>query len=108
MNEHDFNREAGAMMVRIEAAVEALAEVTNAELDFDLGPGGVLTIDCADGGQIIINRHAVAQEIWVAARAGGFHFRYLDGDWVDSRDGEALLVRLSLLLSAQLGEAVSL
>lgn len=108
MNERDFDAAAAAIMTRIEAAIEALAEVTPAELDFDLGPGGVLTIDCGDGGQIIINRHAAAQEIWVAARAGGFHFRAVDGLWLDTRDGEELLSRLSGLLSGQLGEAVSL
>jgi CyaY protein len=43
------------------------------------------------------------QEIWVAARAGGFHFRMIDGSWRDTRDGGELFSALSRLASAQAG-----
>jgi CyaY protein len=43
------------------------------------------------------------QEIWVAARAGGFHFRMIDGSWRDTRDGGELFIALSRLASAQAG-----
>jgi CyaY protein len=57
---------------------------------------------------VIINRHAVNREIWVAARAGGFHFRLQDGVWVDTRDGAELLQKLAALLTQQSGEVVRL
>ena len=104
MDDKDFNRLADAMLARIEAALEA----SDADIDFELGAGGVLEIEFADGSKIIVNRHGVAREIWVAARAGGFHFRWDGVCWRDTRDGAELLEKLSALASQQSGEAVNL
>lgn len=104
MNESEFAALAGAMLARIEQRLEAC----DADLDFELAAGGVLEIEFADGSKIIVNRHAVAQEIWVAAKSGGFHFRHDGTDWRDTRDGEELLAKLSRLASAQAGEPVEL
>lgn len=104
MDDRQFNALADAMLARIEAAVEAC----DADLDFELAPGGVLEIEFADGSKIIVNRHGVAREIWVAARAGGFHFRWDGAAWVDTRDGAELMEKLSVLASQQAGEPLSL
>lgn len=104
MDESEFERLAGAMLGRIEAALEAC----EADIDFELAAAGVLEIEFADGSKIIVNRHAAAREIWIAARSGGFHYRHADGLWVDTRSGEELLAALSKLVSAQAGESVSL
>lgn len=104
MNDAEFATLSGAALDRIEQRLEA----SGADLDFDLAAGGVLEIEFADGSKIIVNRHAVAQEIWVAAKSGGFHFRH-DGDvWRDTRDGEELMAKLSRLATAQAGEPVQL
>lgn len=104
MNDAEFATLSGAALDRIEQQLEA----SGADLDFDLAAGGVLEIEFADGSKIIVNRHAAAQEIWVAAKSGGFHFRH-DGEvWRDTRDGEELMVKLSRLATAQAGEAVQL
>jgi len=68
----------------------------------------VLEIEFEDGSKIIVNRHGVAREIWVAARSGGFHFRWDGADWRDTRDGAELLAKLSTLASQQAGETVEL
>jgi CyaY protein len=104
MDDKEFNRLAGECMARIEAGLEA----SGVDLDFELAAGGVLEIELADGSKIIVNRHAVAQEIWVAARSGGFHFRWSGENWCDTRDGVELFARLSELLSQQSGETVLL
>ena len=104
MDDKDFNLLADAMLARIEAALEA----SDADIDFELGAGGVLEIEFADGSKIIVNRHGVAKEIWVAAKAGGFHFRWDGGAWCDTRDNTELLARLSALASQQAGESVTL
>ena len=104
MDDKDFNRLADEMLARIEAALEA----SEADLDFELGAGGVLEIEFADDSKIIVNRHAVAKEIWVAARAGGFPFRWDDSACRDTRDNAELLAKLSALASQQAGEIVDL
>jgi len=88
--------------------VEAALEASGIDADFELKEGGVLEIEFADGSKIIVNRHAAAREIWVAARAGGFHFRWDGTAWRDTREGGELFAALSKLVSAQGGEAVLL
>lgn len=104
MDDKEFSALADAAMARIEAALEAL----DGDIDFELAAGGVLEVEFADGSKIIINRHAVAREIWVAARAGGFHFRWNGNNWLDTRDGAELMSKLSQLASQQAGEPVEL
>jgi len=68
----------------------------------------VLEIEFADGSRMVINRHGAAREIWVAARSGGFHFRWDGSVWRDTRDGAELFAALSRLVSAQGGQPVLL
>ena len=104
MNDSEFNALADAASARIEAGLEA----SGADLDFALISAGVLEIEFADGSKIIVNRHGAAKEMWVAARSGGFHFRWDGNAWFDTRDGGELMAALSALVSAQAGESVIL
>ena len=49
-----------------------------------------------------------AREIWVAARSGGFHFRWDGAAWRNTRDGSELFAALSNLVSQQLGRGLRL
>lgn len=104
MNDSEFSTLADAALKRIETGLER----SGADLDFAMVSEGVLEIELADGSKIIVNRHAAAQEIWMAARSGGFHFRWDGSAWRNTRDGIELMVALSALVSAQSGESVSL
>lgn len=111
MEERDFLSLADAELNRIEQALERLQEDSDLDFDFETKPGGILELDFADAGKIIINRHAAAREIWVAARSGGFHFKPptgANGQWLDTRDGRGLAELLSACISAQSGESVRL
>lgn len=102
MEEREFLTLADAQLARIETALDKLLNVGDIDFDYELKPGGVIEIALADGGKVIVNRHAAAREIWVAARSGGFHFRYREGGWIDTRDGTALAVVLARCLGGQL------
>jgi CyaY protein len=104
LNDAEFERLATSALQRIEAALEA----GGVDADFELKEGGVLEIEFADRSKIIVNRHGAAKEIWVAARSGGFHFRWDGASWRDTRDGTELFAALSKLVSAQSGAAVLL
>lgn len=104
MDENDFNDLADATIERIAAAVEA----SGADCDWELKEGGVLELEFADGSRIIVNRHAAAQEVWVAARSGGYHFRHDGRAWVNTRDGTELFAALSRYVSEQAGAPVVL
>jgi CyaY protein len=102
--ESDFDSLATRALQRIESSLEA----SGIDADFELKEGGILEIEFANGTKIIVNRHAAAREVWVAARAGGFHFRWDGSAWRDTREGTELFAALSKLVSAQSGEAVLL
>jgi CyaY protein len=99
MDDHEFETRAAQALAAIEQALEA-AEL---DADFELKEGGILEIEFEDGSKIIINRHAAAREIWVAARSGGFHFRWDGAAWRNTRDGSELFAALSKLVSQQSG-----
>ena len=104
MNDAEFDRLAGAALQRIEQGLEA----SGVDADFELKEGGVLEIEFADRSKVIVNRHGAAREIWVAARSGGFHFRWDGAAWRDTRDGTELFAALSRVASLQAGQPVKL
>lgn len=104
MNEIDFEARATAALAALERALENCGE----DLDFELKAGGIVEIEFEDGSKIIVNRHAAAREIWVAARSGGFHYRWDGQAWRNTRDGSELFAALSALVSDQLGRGVRL
>ena len=104
MNDSEFIALADQTLKQLELALEA----SDADLDCSMTSNGVLEIEFDDGGKIIVNRHAVAKEMWVAARSGGFHYRWDGGSWRDTRTGCELMAALSELVSAQSGTKVDL
>jgi CyaY protein len=105
--ESDFIAAADATLAKIGLALDAALETGNADADWNVNDG-ILEIECADGSKLIVNRHVPNRELWVAARAGGFHFRPQDGLWRDTRTGDDLATVLARLLRAQGGLAVTL
>ena len=82
-----------------------------ADLDWQLNDG-ILEIDCSEGsgggGKIILNRHVLNRELWLATRGGGYHYRAVDGRWANTRGGDDLRSELTRALEAQGGIAVEL
>lgn len=106
MEEREFLTLADAELARLEAALGKAVDEGAADIDYELKPGGIIEVSFDDGSKIIVNRHAAAREIWVAARSGGFHFRppaVPGGSWTGTRDGEALQAVLSRCVSEQAG-----
>ncbi|MDR1889760.1 MAG: iron donor protein CyaY [Zoogloeaceae bacterium] len=92
MDEQEFERRTDVIFGQIERALDAALSVAeNDDLDYETQPGGVLEIETAGHGRIVIHRHVASQEIWVAAAAiGGFHFVWDGLDWLDTRSGRRL------------------
>ena len=104
MTESEFEVLAGAALVALESAFEAALP----DADVQSKGAGLLEIVFDDGSKMVINRHAAAREIWVAARSGGFHFRHDGSSWRDTRDGTELFAAVSMLASQQSGTPVTL
>ena len=104
MTDSEFEALTDAALERIEQAIEA----SGVDADLQSKAGGVLEVEFDNGSKMVINRHGAAREIWVAAKPGGFHFRWDGSAWRDTRDGGELFAALSRLVSAQSGQGVVL
>ena len=106
MTETEFLERAERTLAAIEAAVEAVSGDVDIETSRS---GSVLTLELADRSKVIVNSQAPMQQLWVAARSGGFHYALAaDGSWRDTRDGSELFAVLSKVVSAQGGTPVLL
>jgi len=104
MNESEYTRLADETLRKIEHALEEADD----DLDFELAPGGILEVEFENGSKIIINKQSPTQEIWVAAKSGGYHYRWDGSVWRDTRSDEELFAALSGFASAQAGHAIKL
>ncbi|HEY6130988.1 MAG TPA: iron donor protein CyaY [Halioglobus sp.] len=85
MTEAEFNERIDQTFSTLEAALDKV----DAELDYEIS-GGVLTVVFDNDTKLIFSRQPPTRQLWLAARAGGFHFAYDEaaGDWRGTRDGQ--------------------
>lgn len=106
MNESEFQEIAEQTIEDLQDAVDN----SGADIDYD-EIGGVLTLEFEDGSKIIFSKQGAMNQLWMAAKSGGFHFNYDEDDerWIcDSGNNEELYEMLSRLASEQAGEAITL
>jgi CyaY protein len=108
MTESEFIALAEATLREIELAIEDAGSDADVDVECTFS-GNVLEIEFVDtGSKIIVNSQAPMQEIWVAAKSGGFHFRRHANQWIDTRDGTELFAALSRMASEQGGSSMTL
>jgi len=107
LTESEFLALASAELDRIESTVESAADAADADIEISR-TGNVMELEFEDGSKIIVNSQAPMQELWVAARAGGFHFRHDGEKWIDTRSGAELYAALSGYVSQQAGATLKL
>lgn len=108
MTESEFLTLAEQVLGTIESSLERLADSTDLDVECSRS-GNVLEIEFVDNGsKIIVNSQAPMQEMWVAARSGGFHYRNVEGKWLNTRDQSELFESLSRMVSMQGGVNVVL
>lgn len=93
----------------VEAIQEAIDE-SGADIEYD-EINGVLTLEFENNSQIIFSKQTPVKQLWMAAKAGGFHFDYDEASqqWVcDKGDKEDLHTMLNRLSSEQAGESIQL
>jgi len=105
MTELDYLDKAEAALKAIEMACDRINDATDADVD-NQRTGGMITLTFANRSQIIINLQKPLQEIWLAARSGGFHYRLSQGQWTDTKDGSELFACLSRYASDQAGQSL--
>ncbi|HEV6966630.1 iron donor protein CyaY [Roseateles sp.] len=105
LSDADYHAKAQALLACIEAQIDAWLDDDVVDIDSHR-TGGLLELSLPGGSKIVINTQPPLQEIWLAARAGGYHFKWDGAQWVD-REGEEFCARLSRCASEQAGQALS-
>jgi len=103
MTDPEFMDRADALLKAVEACCDRINDETDADVD-NQRVGGMVTLTFSNGSQIVINQQKPLQEIWLAARAGGYHYRWVDGQWRDTKDQGEFFSVLSRNASLQAGQ----
>ncbi len=88
------------------AAVESGCDRINEQTDVDLDSqrtGNMVTLTFSNGSQIIINLQKPLQEIWMAAKAGGFHYKFTGESWLNTKNDSEFFDDVSRYASEQSG-----
>ncbi|MGU7774061.1 iron donor protein CyaY [Burkholderia sp. MR1-5-21] len=105
MSDTEYLTRAEAVLTAVERTVDA---ANDGDHDIDLERNGsVLTLTFENGSKIIVNLQPPMKEVWIAAKAGGFHYRYIDGKWLDTRTGTEFFSALSDYATQQAGMPIT-
>ena len=105
MTDLEYLDRAEALLKAVEAACDRINETTDADLD-NQRTGGMVTLVFPNRSQIVINLQKPLHEVWMAAQSGGYHFRFAEGQWRDTKDGSEFFGRLNACASQQAGQAL--
>ncbi len=105
MTDLEFIDRAEALLQAVETVCDRINETTDVDLDVQRS-GGVMTLTFANRSQIVVNFQKPLHEIWLAARSGGYHYRWVEADWQDTKDGLPFFARLTEAASQQAGQAL--
>jgi CyaY protein len=103
LSDADYLRETSTLLARVEAVTDRWLQDDVIDIDTHR-TGGLLELSFPNGSKIIINTQPPLHEVWLAARGGGFHYRWVDGRWCDTRDGSEFVAALSQHASLQGGK----
>ena len=102
MTDLEYLNHAEALLKAVEACCDRLNESVDGDID-NQRVGGMVTLVFANGSQIVINLQKPLQEVWMAAKAGGYHYRFVDGQWSDTKGQGEFYAQLTRQASAQSG-----
>ena len=105
MTDLDYLNHAEKALAAIELACDRINDASDADID-NQRTGGMITLSFANRSQIIINLQKPLQEIWMAARSGGYHYKFSNGMWLDTKSGDEFFAALTQCASEQAGQSV--
>jgi CyaY protein len=112
IDDKQFHQLGNNLLQSIELALEAADDQLDLDLDIERQGGNVINIRFRDKSVIVVNTQPPLHEIWVAAKSGGYHYRWAGTMeqplWIDTKTGRELLGDLSEFASAQAGQTVKI
>jgi CyaY protein len=105
MTDPEYMDRAEALLRQVEAGCDRINDATDADIDSQR-VGGMVTLTFRNGSQIIVNLQKPLHEVWLAAKAGGFHYKFDGSRWIDTKGQGEFFENLTRHASQQAGEAL--
>ena len=105
MTDLEYMDQAERLLTQVEASCDRINDETDADID-NQRVGGMVTLTFANRSQIIINLQKPLHEVWLAARSGGYHYKFDGQHWQDTKGQGEFWDSLSRYASAQAGQAM--
>lgn len=105
MTDLEYLNQAEAALRAVEMACDRINDTSDADIDCQRS-GGMITLTFVNKSQIVVNLQKPLQEIWLAAQAGGFHYKCADGNWLDTKSKAEFFDVLTQQASTQAGQPV--
>lgn len=102
MTDLEFLDRAESLLRALEQQCDRLNDATDADID-NQRVGGMITLTFSNRSQIIVNLQKPLHEVWLAARSGGYHYRFDGQQWMDTKGQGEFWAQLSRDISAQSG-----
>ena len=102
MTDLEFLDQAEQLLRAVELACDRINDESDADID-NQRTGGMITLSFANRSQIIINLQKPLHEVWLAARSGGYHFRFDGQQWADTKGQGEFFQRLTQDATTQSG-----
>ncbi|MFY9182627.1 iron donor protein CyaY [Limnohabitans sp.] len=103
MTDLEFLDQAERLLAGVEISSDRLNDDTDADID-NQRVGGMVTLTFPNRSQIVINLQKPLHEVWLAARCGGFHYKFDGTHWMDTKGQGEFWESLSRYASEQAGQ----
>ncbi|MEY4563328.1 MAG: hypothetical protein RLZZ618_2605 [Pseudomonadota bacterium] len=100
LTDAEFHELAGRVLASVESSVDQWLQDDVIDIDANR-TGGLLELKLPNGSHLILNTQPPLHELWLASQSGGFHYKHVKGQWIDTRDGREFFEVLSECASEQ-------
>jgi len=102
MTDSEFMDQAEILLEAVEASCDRINDENLADID-NQRTGGMVTLVFSNRSQIVINLQKPLHEVWLAAKSGGYHYKFYSGQWMDTKGQGEFFTSLSRYASEQAG-----
>lgn len=106
MTDPEYMDHAEALLRQVETGCDRINDDTDADIDSQR-VGGMVTITFRNGTQIVVNLQKPLHEVWLAAKAGGYHYKFDGRKWMDTKGQGEFFENLNRQATQQAGQPLT-
>ncbi|RYH69191.1 MAG: iron donor protein CyaY [Alcaligenaceae bacterium] len=105
MTDLEFLDHAEKLLLAVERSCDRINDDTDADVDAQRS-GGMVTLTFPNRTQIVINLQRPLHEVWMAAKSGGYHYKFDGTAWQDTKGAGDFFACLTRDATQQSGMAL--